>query len=212
MAVTASPFSATRFIGSFIALMRIDPGFNPERVLAVQISPRWEPGSPPPDSGPAFGRIVDRISQAHGVVHASMISGGMPLGGGMSVTTMSVPGRKIEPGKDKGLGIRRVTTDYHKALRIPLLSGRYFETSDRKGAASVAILNESAAKKYFPGENPIGRTVHINDQRAVVGVVGDVYQSSLETEPRTAACSSDGTVADRSSAFVAIECRRSILE
>jgi putative ABC transport system permease protein len=178
---------ASLFIGSFIALMRIDPGFNPERVLTVQISPRWEPGSPPPDSGPAFGRIVDRISQAHGVVHASLISGGIPLGGGMSITTMTVPGRKIEPGKDDGVSIRRVTPDYHKAMRIPLRSGRYFEASDRKGTANVVIINESAAKKYFPGENPIGRAVDINKERTVVGVVGDVYQSSLETEPRTEA-------------------------
>ena len=178
---------ASLFIGSFIALMRIDPGFNPERVLTVQISPRWEPGSPPPDSGPAFGRIVDRISQAHGVVHASLITGGIPLGGGMSITTMTVPGRKIELGKDDGVSIRRVTEDYHRALRIPLRSGRYFEASDRKGALKVVIINESAAKKYFPGENPIGRTVDINAERTVVGVVGDIYQSSLETEPRTEA-------------------------
>jgi putative ABC transport system permease protein len=49
------------------------------------------------------------------------------------------------------------------------------------------IINDSAAKKYFPGEDPIGRTVGINGDRTIVGVVGDVHQSSLETEPRTEA-------------------------
>ena len=151
---------ASLFIGSFITLMRIDPGFNPENVLTVQVSPRFEPGKPPGDSSRAFIDIVERISQAPGVVHASMISGGIPMGGGMSVTTITVPGRKIE--NDDGISIRGVTPEYHKALRIPLKAGRLFEATDRKDGANVVILNESAAKKYFPGENPVGRSVGMN--------------------------------------------------
>jgi len=113
-----------------------------------------------------------------------MISGGMPLSGSMSTTDMTVPGRTFE--KDDGISIRRVTSAYHKALRIPLTGGRLFEPTDRKGATNVAIINESAAKQYFPGENPIGRVVKTNDEdRTIVGVVGDIYQTSLETEPRT---------------------------
>ena len=176
---------ASLFIGSFITLMRIDPGFNPENVLTVQVSPRFEPGKPPADSSRAFIDIVERISQAPGVVHASMISGGIPMGGGMSITTITVPGRKIE--NDDGISIRGVTPEYHKALRIPLKAGRLFEATDRKDGANVVILNESAARKYFPGENPVGRSVGMNEDRTVVGIVGDVHQFSLETEPRAEA-------------------------
>ena len=176
---------ASLFIGSFITLMRIDPGFNPENVLTVQISPRFEPGKPPGDSSPAFIDIVERINQAPGVIHASMISGGIPMGGGMSVTTITVPGRKLE--NDDGISIRGVTPEYHKALRIPLKAGRLFEATDRKDGANVVILNESAAKKYFPGENPVGRSVGLSEDRTVVGIVGDVHQFSLETEPRAEA-------------------------
>jgi predicted permease len=114
----------------------------------------------------------------------------MPLGGSMSTTTMTVPGRKAETDRanDEGISIRRVSSDYHRALRIPLRSGRLFEATDRKGSPLVIIINESAAKTYFPGEDPIGRAVTINEaSRTVVGVVGDVYQSSLETEPRSEA-------------------------
>ncbi len=182
---------AALFIGSFITLMRIDPGFNPEGVLTVQVSPRFEPGKPPGDSSPAFIDIVERISQAPGVMHASMISGGMPLGGSMSVTTITVPGSIVpalrEIGNDDGISIRSVTPAYHQALRIPLKSGRLFEATDRKDGVKVVILNESAAKKYFPGENPVGRLVSLSEERTVVGIVGDVHQSSLETEPRTEA-------------------------
>ena len=176
---------ASLFIGSFITLMRIDPGFNPENVLTVQVSPRFEPGKPPADSSRAFIDIVERISQAPGVIHASIISGGIPMGGGMSVTSITVPGRKIE--NDDGISIRGVTPEYHKALRIPLKAGRLFEATDRKDGANVVILNESAARKYFPGENPVGRSVGLSEDRTVVGIVGDVHQFSLETEPRAEA-------------------------
>jgi predicted permease len=156
--------------------------------LTVQILPRFEPGAAPPDYAAPFAQIVERIGQTRGVLHASMISGGMPLGGSMSVTSITVPGSKIVFEKDDGISIRRVTPEYHRALRIPLRSGRLFDATDRQGAANVLILNESAAKKYFPGENPIGRSASINNaERTIVGIVGDVHQSSLETEPRTEA-------------------------
>src|SRR5213083_3443197 len=96
---------------------------------------------------------------------------------------MAVPGRELP---DNGrISISEITPDYYRALRIPLRSGRFFAESDRTNAPSVAIINESAAKKYFPGENPIGRMVTFNKvERTIVGVVGDVHQSSLETKPR----------------------------
>ena len=177
---------AALFIGSFVTLMRIDPGFDPEHVLTVQVSPRVDFSNRTADYAPQFTQIVEQVSKVPGVAHASVISGGMPLGGSMSVTTITVPGKKFE--NDDGISIRRVSPEYFKALQIPLKSGRYFEDTDRQGGANVVIINESAAKKYFAGENPIGRTANISQgDRTVVGVVGDVYQSSLETEPRTEA-------------------------
>jgi putative ABC transport system permease protein len=182
---------AALFIGSFTALMRIDPGFDPEHVLTAAIYPRFQPGRIPEDvtTAPAFTQIVERVAAIPGVVHAAVISGGMPLGGSMSTTTMAVPGsKKIDENDKEGISIRRVTPDYHKALKIPLRRGRYFERDDRQGRPDVLIINESAAKEYFPGEDPVGRVATINDKpRTIVGVVGDVYQSSLETEPRAEA-------------------------
>jgi putative ABC transport system permease protein len=177
---------ASLFIGSFLALMRIDIGFKPDRVLTASLSPGWDAGTRPRDSSAAFSEIADRLSHVPGVLEASLISGGMPLGGSMSTTDLKVPGRTLTD--DEGVSIRRVTPDYHRALRIPLEAGRLFTSADRKGAANVVIINEAAAKKYFPGENAIGRTVSINDEdRTVVGIVRDVHQSSVEIEPRTEA-------------------------
>ncbi|CAN5693702.1 ABC transporter permease [soil metagenome] len=179
---------AALFIGSFVSLMRINPGFATENILTVQVSPRFAPGRIPEsvDMSPAFAQIVDLIAQTPGVAQASMISGGMPLGGSMSSTSMTVPGKKVEDSR--GISIRRVTPGYHKTLQIPLKSGRYFEPTDQAGSPKVVIINESAAKKYFEGESPLGRTVKLNDvERTVVGVVGDVYQTSLETDPMSEA-------------------------
>jgi putative ABC transport system permease protein len=175
---------AALFVGSFVSLMRIDPGFNPENVLTAMIAPRID-AQQRPDSGPALVRAVEQIGQIPGVVHASIISGGMPLGGSMSVTSIEVPGRTIQKSSDNGISIRRVTAEYHLALGIPLRSGRLFDANDRKGAPGVVIINESAARKYFPREDPIGRVVILDkEKRTIVGVVGDVHQTSLETDPR----------------------------
>jgi predicted permease len=84
---------AALFIGSFGALMRIDPGFTVERVLTAVVFPRFEPGGPPRDSSMALAEIVDRVAQAPGVVHAAVISCNMPLGSSSCGTSMSVPGR-----------------------------------------------------------------------------------------------------------------------
>ncbi|MGH9372714.1 MAG: FtsX-like permease family protein [Vicinamibacterales bacterium] len=87
-----------------------------------------------------------------------------------------------------------MTPEYFRALRIPLRSGRFFNATDRKDTPNVAIINESVAKKYFLGEDPLRRRLVINSRhtpladderdRTIVGVVGDVHQTSLEAEPR----------------------------
>ena len=169
---------ASLFIGSFVALLRVDPGFNPEGVLVAQISPRWEPGTRPPDTAAAFVDLAERLAHLPGVTHAAVISGGIPLGGSSNISAMAVPGGT--PVADETINVRRVTNDYHRTMQIGLVAGRYFEATDRQGAQRVVILNETAARKYFPGENPIGRTVEMGGDLTVVGIVGDVHQSSLE--------------------------------
>jgi putative ABC transport system permease protein len=174
---------AALFISSFAALMRIDPGFDPANVLTVQVYPRTTPGQPPGDHRPAFTRIVERIGQAPGVLHAGAIWGGMPFGGSMSTTALTVPGVARGEGENV-VSVRRVTPGYHQALRIPLRSGRLFEPSDREGAARVVIVNEAIVKAFFNGQDPVGRSVTMQDAEwTIAGVVGDVHQSSLEAGP-----------------------------
>jgi putative ABC transport system permease protein len=176
---------AALFIGSFRTLMKIDPGFNPDNVLTAALRPRFDrmqAGGPQEDFADQFQAIVDRLGTAPGIEYASIISGGMPMSGSMSTTSVSVPGRELE-GSDRSISIRRVTSDYHQALGIPLLEGRHLSTTDRKDGQQVVVINQLAASTLFPGESAVGKTIGVNGDRLVVGVVGNVYQSSLERDP-----------------------------
>jgi putative ABC transport system permease protein len=114
--------------------------------------------------------------------------GAVPLGGSNIISTsVTIPG-KLDLMAGESIGITSVTPDYHSALKIPLRRGRLFEPTDRQGAAPVAVINDSAAKKYFPGEDPIRRSIGLEgDARTIVGIVGDVHRSSFETAPRAEA-------------------------
>src|SRR5690606_31998791 len=143
------------------------------------VFPRYEPGRPPPDNGPKFEEIVSLIRQDPRVAHASTIVGGMPMGNSMSITILTVPGAAPE-GSDSDanrVSARMVTPEYHQALRIPLRSGRLFQSSDHAGAAPVVIVNEAVVRKFFAGQDPTGCAVTLLDNsRTFRGLIGYIYQ------------------------------------
>jgi len=107
----------------------------------------------------------------------------MPLGGANVTTSVTIPGR-IDLRANEQIAVRQVTPDYHKVLQIPLRRGRLFNEEDRQESPAVVILNESAARGYFAGVDPLGQMIGVDGNRVVVGIVGDVHQQSLETDPR----------------------------
>jgi putative ABC transport system permease protein len=176
---------ATLFISSFITLMRVDPGFNPAHVLVAQIYPRFEPGKPFVDRAPLFDQIIDRVSHVPGVVQASVISGGTPMSGAMTGTSVTVPDRPAI--KPTNVSFRRVAPSYYQTMGIALRKGRSFAATDRKGAPLVAIVNEALEAKLFPGESALGHVlanISNGEQVTIVGVAADVRQTSLETASR----------------------------
>ena len=174
---------AALFIGSFIRLTSVDPGFDPRNVITTQLFQQPVAGRPPLDWIEEMSQIVERLNGTHGVVHAAAVDPGIPLSVRMRINGLTVPGRTVE---DSSISIKNVTARYHQALGIPLKAGRLFTDADRTGSADVVILNEAAARVFFPGEDPIGRTVVLDRrERTVAGVVGDVRQWSLETAART---------------------------
>ena len=173
---------AALFIGSFVNVMRVDPGFRSDHVLTAQIFPRASPGSAPPDLGAAFAEIVDRARRLPGVVDAAAASPGIPLRVNMRIDALRVPGRTMS---DTTVSIKVVTPGYHRTLGIALERGRYFNDDDLSGGEAAIILSDAAARAYFTGD-PLGRTVQTDGgavERRIIGVVADARQSSLEVSP-----------------------------
>jgi putative ABC transport system permease protein len=83
-----------------------------------------------------------------------------------------------------------VTTDYFVAMGIPLRRGRFFTSFDRNGAQPVALISETAARRFWPDEDPVGRKITLgfvgeSQLREIVGIVGDVRHEGLDSDPRT---------------------------
>ena len=173
---------AALFIGSFINVMRIDPGFRSERVLAAQVVQLPSSGAAPADVRLALADIVDRARQIPGVLEAAAAAPGIPFRIQLRIDGLWPPGGPID--RNKTVSAKSVTTGYHRTLAISLRSGRYFSEDDRAGADSVVILSDAAARMYFGSDDPIGRVVQtVGAARRVVGVVADARQASLEVSP-----------------------------
>ena len=173
---------AALFIGSFVNVMHVDPGFRSDHVLTAQVFPRTIPGSQPPDLRPAFADIVDRARRLPGVIAAAAASPGIPLRFNLWIDALRAPGQPIDP--NMSVSVKVVTAGYHRTLAIPLRSGRYFSDEDRAAAEAVVILSDAAVRMFFAGDDPLGRAVVVaGGERRIVGIVADARQSSLEVSP-----------------------------
>ena len=187
--------------GSLLRLIRLDPGFDPENLLSVQVDlagPKYrknsrasdaETGGNPLQAARAFHEEALRAVRAVPGVLSAAYTDHLPTtgDGGVRVT---LGHERPEPG-DEGRLVRRlsVSQDYFQTMRIPLVQGRRFSLQDSPGAPPVAVLNMRAAEELFPGEDPLGKHlwVHLLDLDSlesvgyrpaieIVGVVGDVAQ------------------------------------
>ena len=169
-------------IDSFIRLLRVSPGFNPEGVVVARTSmpaeryPKIELGKS------MYNRALDSIAALPGVEAVSVASN-LPLADNWTI------GFRIE-GEDQNTyhssGNTWVSNDYFRAMGIQLFAGRGFTGDDREGMPSVVVINQAFARKFWPDEQPIGKRIRWGgwgvEWLTVVGVVGDVRVSSLEKE------------------------------
>jgi putative ABC transport system permease protein len=176
---------------SFIRLMSVDPGFDPQNALTMVI------GLPqskyqPPQRAAFFDQLLERLRAAPGVRSVGAVY--PPLGGGEAGAGFSIEGRPpAAPGEPRLAAPRWVSPDYFKAMKIQLLKGRVFTEGDSINALPVIIINEAMARQYWPNEDPIGKRVASTDDnfwrdkrlwREIVGVVKDVRYTALDTEAR----------------------------
>src|SRR5215813_1701666 len=169
-------------IRSFLNLRSVNPGFDPHRTLTMHIA-LPETKYPPGQKEVAFFLdVISRVQRLPAVEHAAITSV-LPESGKYAHTWVQVEGRTYRPGEEPMPDVFRVSTDYFRAMSIPLLNGRFFSDQDDENHPPVALINETMARKLWPGEDPIRKRMgRGNTMLTVVGVVGDVYQYGLDSE------------------------------
>src|SRR3954463_4804687 len=171
-------------LSSFERLQRVDPGFEGQRVFTAQIAlpPRYSRAK----LIEFYEQFYQRLATLPGASSAAL-SDRVPLTGDQGPTVVAVAGRPIPPLSERPYANRHlVSPHYFGTLRIPLRAGRDFDERDNTRVPQVVIINETFARRLFPGEDPVGHTLvtgMAQQQAQVVGVVADIRSESLNTPP-----------------------------
>ncbi len=166
---------------SFVRLIQSDLGFQSDHLVAVDLQ-LPEGRYKTTQVTLTFARqALERVHALPGVT-AAAASTGMPLEGYV-VGTVSIPGRLEAPGRPLAW-ISAVTLDYFHTLGIPLKRGELFDKNETKASEGV-IIDEAAARAYFPGEDPLGKQIAFYGRRTrtVLGIVGDTRETNLQEPP-----------------------------
>ena len=185
--------TAGLLITSFERMRRVSIGVEPARVLTFWLIP--SEARVPTNAAPAFvTRILEAVARVPGVQSAS-VDGGAPLSG-TARSTLYIEGRPApQPGQAPPVLRHYIGPDHFVTLGIPLRRGRVFSAADGDGAPRVTVISESAARRFWPGEDPIGKRVWFgggsnfdSQERSaeIVGIVGDVVYEPLDREPNLA--------------------------
>jgi putative ABC transport system permease protein len=174
---------------SFSNLRGLDPGFRSDHVLTMRLVVPETKYKDFPKRTEFFQRVLERVRALPGIKAAGFTSA-LPLtwpGGTNSFTPEGMP---LKRDVTYDANNRVVTPGYFEAMRIPLRRGRLFNDSDGKNAPLVAVINETMAQKFWPGQDPIGKRFKDGgpDEKApwirIVGIAGDVHQMTLSEPPR----------------------------
>jgi len=177
---------------TFWGLLEQDPGFNPSHVVAANI---WLPVPNDPKLD-AYGNIAKlasfvrdtlrRVGEIPGIESVAITSA---LPASLNVTTsaaMTVEDQPVQSLEDLRAEVIRVSPDYFRVMQTPLVHGRFFEPSDEAGKDGVVIVDQSTARRYWPGRDPLGRRIRwgrdTSPWQTVVGVVRDIKHDGLDRD------------------------------
>jgi macrolide transport system ATP-binding/permease protein len=169
-------------------LQAIDAGFDPAKVLVMSVDVSLSGYSK--ERGLQFySELLERVQRLRGVEAVSLATQ-IALGDGFG-GTMRAEGYAPKAGEDLSSDFNQIGPDYFRTMKIPLLDGREFSPSDTATTPPVAIINEAAARRFWPGQNPVGRRVIVGrapdeSVREIVGVVKDSKYRRLTEELRPA--------------------------
>jgi predicted permease len=172
---------------SFVSLLSVNPGFTTEQLLTWQMNIPDRLQSP--DERRAF--YQDFFARMEALPGVQMIGGTtrIPLGSTSVSTTVQVDGRAVPVAELPEVQFRRAMHSYFAAMGIPIVRGRGFTPEDGPTAPPVAVINETMARRMFPGEEAIGQRVRMGSSATgpwttIIGVIGDVRHGGLEETPQ----------------------------
>src|SRR5437867_49818 len=182
---------------SYTRVQNVNPGFNPNNVLTMEVSlPQLKYPSP----GPAylggtsainfFREAHRRIAELPGV-QATGCTTTLPLSGSNSDSSFAIEGANLQPGEPgPDEEIRAITPEYFRVLQTPLLEGRFFNDADTADSPQVVIINEALARKYFPKGDALNKRITFDDPRkdpkwiTIVGIVSSIRHRGLDLDPQ----------------------------
>jgi putative ABC transport system permease protein len=185
--------AAGLLLRSFWDLFKVQLGFNPDRVMAVQTwlpvpnDPKADPYGTAAQETTLLREILRRSRTLPGVEEAAVGNmDSLPLGHGfddLNVTPMIREGHDTRSNKSPRIDTSSVTPEYFHLLGMTLLHGRLFSDQDVENTPSVAVINEAAARTYWPGEDPVGKHIQLGQTKPVstliVGIIADARTESL---------------------------------
>jgi predicted permease len=171
-------------VKSFWRLQQVDPGFKAENVLSLQLAPPSTAYAEGDRKRVFYREIMDRVRALPGVKAAGAIHL-LPMGGSNWNPNLRVEDHPLPEGTAlPSVDWRLITPGYFQAMGIRLIRGRYFTEDDNEKALAVAIVNETLARRYWPGEDPIGKRIRGGFEGKewvpIVGVVSDVKEQGLD--------------------------------
>jgi putative ABC transport system permease protein len=168
---------------TLFGLVRVDPGFRPERTLSVRVSPNPSVCAERAACIAFYEGLLHRVQALEGVADVAAASA-LPLESGEPLLPVEMDGHPLVPAEGIAplLWAGAVTPEYFRVMGIPLLRGRAFDGTEGERTTPVVLVSAATARHYWPDEDPIGKRIRVvwdRDWRTVVGVMGDVRQYTL---------------------------------
>jgi putative ABC transport system permease protein len=174
---------------SFVRLQSVSPGFQPDRAMTAGLLMPILSFNPNRDGSrwsAFFTEYAERLGALPGVEAAGGVSS-LPLSGAWESTGFAIEGRpRAASGQGPSAEYSVATPGYFRAMQMPIVAGRTFDSRDRAGGVSVIVVNQELARRYWPGESAIGERIFTgllgpDVPHEIVGIVGDVRQLTLDT-------------------------------
>jgi putative ABC transport system permease protein len=179
---------ATLLFQSLRRVLAVSPGFEPDNVLTADVSVSTDKYPERAQRAAFYREALERIRALPGVESAGIVYP-LPLGGNFESYTFDIAGQPpFPPGQQPSADRRVVSPDYFRTMSTPVRKGRAFGAQDQANATPVMIVNDAFVRRFFPGEEVVGKRIIPGEgrkpvTREIVGVVGSIRHEGLDVEP-----------------------------